>query len=122
MIALALAWLLYIWIRAPTFGSHLIGGGLHNCNHHVKYILLFIEVRATVPWLRWFIVAGLGSQVVTALAMLPVGFSAMADENSSNWGATVLKWWRAGVLILSCVPEYILYPPVYLSLSCYRGA
>lgn len=75
---------MYIWIRAPTLGSHLIGGGLYNCNHHVKYILLFIKVRATVPWLRWFIVAGLGSQAVTALAILPVGLSAMADDNSSD--------------------------------------
>lgn len=52
------AWGLYIWITAPNFGSpSLFSTDLGACNHSVKYIFLFIEIRATVGWLRWMGVA-----------------------------------------------------------------
>jgi len=39
-------WLLYVWIKDSDFGSQ------PECNHLVKYVLLFADVRATVTWLR----------------------------------------------------------------------
>ena len=39
-------WLLYVWIKDSNFGSK------PQCNHLVKYVLLFANVRVTVTWLR----------------------------------------------------------------------
>jgi hypothetical protein len=39
-------WLLYVWIKGSDFGSQ------QACNHLVKYVLLFNNIRATVTWLR----------------------------------------------------------------------
>jgi hypothetical protein len=39
-------WLLYVWIKDNDFGS------TPQCNHLVKYVLLFASVRVTVSWLR----------------------------------------------------------------------
>ncbi|KAI9455211.1 hypothetical protein F5148DRAFT_1226572 [Russula earlei] len=39
-------WLLYVWIKDGNFGSQ------PECNHLVKYVLFFANVRATVTWLR----------------------------------------------------------------------
>ncbi|KAH9986663.1 hypothetical protein BJV74DRAFT_988416 [Russula compacta] len=39
-------WLMYVWIKDSSFGSQ------PECNHLVKYVLVFADVRATVNWLR----------------------------------------------------------------------
>lgn len=39
-------WLLYVWIKDSHFGSQ------PECNHLVKYVLFFANVRATDTWLR----------------------------------------------------------------------
>ena len=39
-------WLLYVWIKDSHFGSQ------PECNHLVKYVLLFANVRATDTWIR----------------------------------------------------------------------
>jgi len=54
-------WLLYVWIKGSNFGSQ------QACNHLVKYVLLFIDIRATVTWLRVFFIIYL---VITACALL----------------------------------------------------
>jgi len=43
-------WLLYVWIKDSRFGSQ------PECNHLVKYVLVFVSVRATVNWLRIFFI------------------------------------------------------------------
>ena len=54
-------WLLYVWIKGNNFGSQ------QACNHLVKYALLFIDIRATVIWLRVLFIIYL---VITACALL----------------------------------------------------
>jgi len=39
-------WLLYVWIKDSNFGSQ------PQCNHLVKYVLLFADVKVTMTWLR----------------------------------------------------------------------
>ena len=39
-------WFLYVWIKGSNFGSH------QECNHLVEYVLLLINIRVTVTWLR----------------------------------------------------------------------
>lgn len=54
-------WLLYVWVKGSNFGSQ------QACNHLVKYVLLFIDIRATVTWLRVLFIVYL---VITAFALL----------------------------------------------------
>jgi hypothetical protein len=54
-------WLLYVWVEGSNFGSQ------QACNHLVKYVLLFIDIRATVTWLRVLFIMYL---VITACALL----------------------------------------------------
>jgi hypothetical protein len=39
-------WLLYVWIKGSRFGSQ------PECNHLVKYVFFYANVRATETWLR----------------------------------------------------------------------
>src|SRR5579863_1163422 len=45
-----IAWLLYVWIKDSKFGSQ------PECNHLVKYVLFFVNVRATETWLRFLFI------------------------------------------------------------------
>jgi hypothetical protein len=53
--------LLYVWIKDSNFGSQ------PSCNHLVKYVLVFINVRATATWLQVLLILYL---VLTACALL----------------------------------------------------
>jgi hypothetical protein len=49
-------WYLYMWIKDSNFGSQ------PSCNHLVKYVLFFVDVRVTTTWLRvMFIVSSVSS-------------------------------------------------------------
>ncbi|KAF8470320.1 hypothetical protein DFH94DRAFT_216614 [Russula ochroleuca] len=49
-------WYLYVWIKDSNFGSQ------PSCNHLVKYVLFFVDVRVTTTWLRvMFIVSSISS-------------------------------------------------------------
>lgn len=65
-----IVWLLYVWIRDSKFGSQ------PGCNHLVKYVLLFANVRATETWLRVLFVIYL---VLNSCSML-VNFGAIFME------------------------------------------
>ena len=39
-------WSLYVWIKDSRFGPQ------PECNHLVKYVIVFVSVRATINWLR----------------------------------------------------------------------
>ncbi|KAI0287344.1 hypothetical protein BC826DRAFT_1108519 [Russula brevipes] len=54
-------WLLYVWVKDSDFGSQ------PECNHLVKYVLFFANVKATVTWLRVLFIIYL---VLTACALL----------------------------------------------------
>jgi hypothetical protein len=65
--ALFIAWWLYVWITAPTFGGNPATG----CNDNTIYVVFFKNVRATTPWLRWLFVST-GSIVALALVLIPI--------------------------------------------------
>jgi hypothetical protein len=45
-------WGLYVWVNVKDYGSQ------NQCNNEVKYVLMFVSIRATKPWLRvlWIVV------------------------------------------------------------------
>ena len=67
-------WLLYVWIKGSNFGSQ------STCNHLVKYVLFFADVRATVTWLRVLFIMNL---VMTACTLL-FRFGAILSEHMSQ--------------------------------------
>ena len=40
------AWSLYLWVNVKDYGSQ------PECNDQIKYVIFFVTVRATAPWLR----------------------------------------------------------------------
>ncbi|KAH9065412.1 hypothetical protein EDB87DRAFT_1679886 [Lactarius vividus] len=61
-------WGLYMWIRVKSFGEQKL------CNDQVKYVLMFVNVRATQPWLRDIWIATL---VLSAVGlMIKFGYNA----------------------------------------------
>jgi hypothetical protein len=64
-------WLLYVWIKGSNFGSQ------PTCNHLIKYVLFFADVRATVTWLRVLFIMNL---VMTACTLL-FRFGAILSEH-----------------------------------------
>jgi hypothetical protein len=64
-------WLLYVWIKGVDFGSQ------PSCNHLVKYVLVFANVRATATWLRVLFIMNL---VITA-CMLSFRFGAILSRH-----------------------------------------
>ena len=65
------AWALYVWANVKDFGSETD----RACNNRIKYVLFFVSVRATAPWLRGIWIAGL---VLSAVGlMLSFGWKAM---------------------------------------------
>ncbi|KAF8317154.1 hypothetical protein DL93DRAFT_2055894 [Clavulina sp. PMI_390] len=61
------AWWLYVWITIPSFGVANFASGNPMCNHTVKLVVLFANVRLTAPWLRWMFVA---NGVVSAIGLI----------------------------------------------------
>jgi hypothetical protein len=54
-------WLLYVWIKGSNFGSQ------PSCNHLVRYVVFFADVRATAIWLRVLFIINL---VISSCALL----------------------------------------------------
>ena len=82
-------WALYLWIRAKDFGSQPL------CNDRVKYVIMFVTVRATASWLRGLWIAIL---VASALGLMTIfgvnGFALYAmrtneeektEESEKGW-------------------------------------
>ncbi len=63
------AWGLYVWIDVKKFGDS------PQCNHEIKYVIFFVTVRATAPWLRGIWITGLA--LSAAGLMLSFGWKAM---------------------------------------------
>jgi hypothetical protein len=91
-------WLLYVWIKGSNFGSQ------PKCNHLVKYVLFFADVRATVTWLRVLFIMNL---VMTACTLL-FRFGAILSEHMKQLRKKIhklthklkkrTKVWRASVI------------------------
>ena len=54
-------WSLYVWIKDSRFGSQ------PECNHLVKYVILFVNVRATVGWLHIISIVSLVMSTLSSL-------------------------------------------------------
>ena len=67
-------WLLYVWIKDIDFGSQ------PSCNHLVKYVLFFADVRATATWLRVVFIMYL----VISACMLLFRFGAILSEHMAR--------------------------------------
>jgi hypothetical protein len=64
-------WLLYVWIKDIDFGSQ------PSCNHLVKYVIFFADVRATATWLRVVFIMYL----VVSACMLLFRFGAILSDH-----------------------------------------
>ena len=87
-------WLLYVWIKGSNFGSQ------KACNHLVKYVLLFIDIRATVTWLRVLFIMYL---VITACTLL-FNFGVIVSVHMQRLPAYIYK-------ILPGAKDPTEYPP-----------
>lgn len=66
------AWGLYVWADVKNFGNSSQSA---QCNDKIKYVVFFVTVRATAPWLRGIWIAGL---VLSAVGLvLSFGWKAM---------------------------------------------
>ncbi|KAH9958815.1 hypothetical protein BC827DRAFT_1269263 [Russula dissimulans] len=71
-------WLLYVWIKDSSFGSQ------PECNHLVKYVLFFANVRATVTWLRVLFIIYLVTTACTLVFRFGVILSVFLEEFREN--------------------------------------
>ena len=58
-------WSLYVWIKDSRFGPQ------PECNHLVKYVIVFVSVRATINWLRILTITMLSLSIFTCLLGSP---------------------------------------------------
>jgi len=62
-----MGWGLYFWIYVKDFGTQ----PECNLNDQVKYVIMFITIRATAPWLRGLWICS----IVGGVVLLMVGFA-----------------------------------------------
>jgi hypothetical protein len=65
-LAAFMGWSLYVWIHVDEYGSQ------PECNNHIKYVIMFVNVRATVPWLRGLTIAGIVGGAVALVVVFGV--------------------------------------------------
>jgi hypothetical protein len=87
-------WGLYLWVHVNNYGSN------SECNDQIKYVIMFVTVRATVPWLRGLWIAALvisaaglmvkfGIQAVILFAMRRVAEEERAEDTNSITGGSI---------------------------------
>ena len=89
-------WALYVWIKDSRFGSQ------PECNHLVKYVFFFVNVRATVGWLHIMFIVTLSTS--TIISLLAFGF--ISHIHNGSWSATGLRdltRWFFWVVSILCV-------------------
>lgn len=67
-------WLFYVWVKDINFGSQ------PSCNHLVKYVLFFADVKATATWLRVLFIMHL----VISACMLLFRFAAILSDHMAR--------------------------------------
>jgi len=117
-------WGLFLWVHVNDYGSN------SQCNDQIKYVIMFVTVRATVPWLRGLWIATLvlsavglminfGIQATILFAMRRAAEEERAEETDSITGRstrtgaqsqeemqpTIGKPWylKISIPLLSCV-------------------
>jgi hypothetical protein len=121
-------WALYVWVHVKTYGSQ------PECNDQIKYVIMFITVRATVPWLRILWIAALVISAVGLMisfvyhagilfAMRRVRKEEQAEETSSiennsiRTDAIAKPWYlRISIPLLLCVVFSFFISSAYVFL------
>lgn len=78
------SWALYIWATAPTFGPQ---ESVH-CSDQIKYIFVFVSVRATALWLRvlWMVVLGMEGIGILLYILLFLGMFMSKTKSQTSGG------------------------------------
>jgi hypothetical protein len=79
-------WEVYLWVHVKHFGSQ------SYLNDKVKYVLVFVDIPATEPWLR-------KSLIVTLVIIFVVNSFKISCTSSSREGG--VENWRHGSLSLT---------------------
>ena len=78
VLVIFIPWSLYVWIKDSQFGSQ------PECNNLIKYVVLFINVRATVGWLRIMSIVGLTTGALSSLIGLGAMLIARKDPTAAE--------------------------------------
>ena len=81
-------WLLYVWTKGSDFGSQA------PCNHLVKYVLFFADVRATAIWLRVLFIITLVNSSCILLFKFGVISSKHMEKLQKRIHAARKRMWR----------------------------
>jgi hypothetical protein len=81
------SWALYLWARVEHFGSQ------PYLNYKVKYVLMFVNIRATASWLRgvWITATVISTIVLSiifgynALALFSMSREEGAEDPDRGW-------------------------------------
>ncbi|KAF8270785.1 hypothetical protein EI94DRAFT_1721914 [Lactarius quietus] len=111
------AWALYLWVHIDNFGSQ------PNLNDEVKYVLMFVNIKATAAWLRGIWITTL---VASALVLIiKFGLNGLAlytmrhDEEGEETGESERGWY-----FFISLPQFVIaiYSTVMLELTVQRNS
>ena len=99
------AWGLYLWFKVKDYGIH------HECNDQIKYVVFFVSVKATEPWLRWLWIVVLILSAVGLMIMFgkkAFELLAMVGEEEQAEGPRPWSFFMPFGLLLCVVPPLSL--------------
>jgi len=117
-------WALYMWAHVKDFGTQ------NSCNDQVKYVVMFVSVRATALWLRGLWITAL---ILSALGlMIQFGYNAFTlfalqrDEDEETEKPEKAWYFDISYTQILCVVRFLLrevltgycIDPRYTLLSC----
>ena len=79
------SWALYVWIKGSAFGSQ------PQCSHLIKYVLLFVNIRVTVHWLRIMFIAFISLTIWMSLIALRMMLNSPLTESGASIGESVRR-------------------------------
>jgi uncharacterized membrane protein len=86
-------WALYLWVHAKDFGSQ----PPCNNNNQVKYVLMFVTVKATASWLRGLWIATLVSSALGLMVIFGVNaftlYAMRNDEEEEKTEESEKEWY-----------------------------
>jgi hypothetical protein len=95
-IMLFIGYALYVWVKAPTFGS------FPECNDQIKYIFFFHSVSATTGWLRKLWIAALAI-TFGVLVIFPLAFAILSHGRPK---APIPQYSASQNLIAWCIVRF----------------
>ena len=74
-----------MWIKGSAFGSQ------PQCSHLIKYVLLFVNIRVTVHWLRIMFIAFISLTIWMSLIALRMMLNSPLTESGASIGESVRR-------------------------------